>query len=242
MKIIAKYIAGSYSYGLKIPESDIDERYLFIHTEISKIIGLEKHDHQSNLTNGQDSFGYELRNFLNLLKKGNSQAIELLHNNIWIEKSTEFDYFQNNRNFLIDSEKIFRCLLGYVNGEKHIILGKITGKLGDKRKKQLEEFGYSYKNCVHALRLLRTGIIFFKDNIYPVNIVEQDKEYGNFIRNVKLNPSHYQVDKLMSLIKDLEIGLKKSFDNRAENYQFSDAIANQICFNIYFPVLKKFDN
>jgi predicted nucleotidyltransferase len=45
MKIIAKYENGSKSYGLNNQDSDKDIAFLFIHNDISKIIGLNRHDH-----------------------------------------------------------------------------------------------------------------------------------------------------------------------------------------------------
>ena len=47
MKILCNYLGGSISYGLNTPTSDKDERYLFLHSDISKIIGLERQDHES---------------------------------------------------------------------------------------------------------------------------------------------------------------------------------------------------
>jgi len=240
LKTIAKFEGGSRAYGLSTSESDIDLRWIFLHTEIDKILGLSRFEHDSQKTTETDDvFGYELRFFLNLLKRGNTQAQEMLFNNIWLEKSFEFDIIQNNKFNLIDSERIFKTLLGYINGEKHIITGtNHKGKLGEKRRLQLEKYGYSYRNCVHALRLLRVGILFFRDNIYTVNIVEKDKEYGEFIRDVKLNPQNHNAKDLLELIENLENDLKKSFDLRSANYFFNEKIANEICFDLYFPILK----
>lgn len=238
MKIIAQFISGSRAYGLDTNDSDIDNRYLFLNTEISKIIGLNRHDHQNILNSSEDSQGFELRHALNLLKKGNTQLLELIHNDKWIVCEPEFTYIQKNKENLISSEQLFKCLLGYVNGEKHIILGANTGKLGAKRKEQLEKFGYSYRNVVHALRLIRTGILFFRDNIYPVNIVESDKEYGEFIKDVKVNPQNHKVENLINLIEKFESDLKRYFDLRSINYTFNDELANNICYDLYMMILR----
>jgi predicted nucleotidyltransferase len=240
MKTIAKYENGSKSYGLSNKDSDKDEAFLFLNTKVSDIIGLNRHDHQNKLDESIDSTGYELRHFLNLLRKGNSSCLEFLHNEIWIERTKEFDYIKKHKKELIDSKKIFRVLLGYMSGEKHIITGtNHKGKLGEKRKSQLEQFGYSYRNCVHALRLARTGIIFFRDGYYPVNIVECDKDYGAMIKDVKNNPQNYKAENLINLIEKLEGEMKKCFDLRSINYKFNEDIANEICCELYLPFLKE---
>ena len=240
MKIIGKFQGGSFAYGLSTPESDLDYRWVFLHTDFSKIIGLNKQDHDAAANEeSNDNFGYELRFFLKLLQKGNSQATELLWNTNWIQKTPEFDLIQSHKFKLMDSEKLFRMLLGYINGEKRIITGQNTGKLGEKRKVQLEKFGYSFRNVVHALRLLRTGILFFKYNIYPVNIVEQDKDYGKFILDVKTNPQNHKVDNLIRLIENQEQELKETFDTRYLNHKFDIDVANEICYSLYIPILNK---
>ncbi len=196
---ICEYIGGSAIYGLKTPDSDKDIRFVFKNAKISQILGLEKHEHQKIETN--DTFGFELRFFFNLLRKGNTQALEtlFLNENEFILITNEFKNIQTHRYKLIDSEKLFKCLLGYVNGEKKIILGQSTGPLGEKRKEQLKQYGYSYRNCVHALRLLRTGVLFFSGQPYPVNIVKEDKLFGEFILSIKQNPTQYNKDDLIGI-------------------------------------------
>lgn len=162
MKVLAKYLGGSHSYGLATPESDKDERYVFLHTDIPRILGLNRYDHESKQTNGEDSFGWELRHALNLLKKGNTMVLEILYNEEWLEITEEFKYIQSFRNQLIDSRKLYKCLRGYCFSERQLVLGKRTGVLGGKRKEALERLGYSYKNLVQFLRLCLAGLSFFK--------------------------------------------------------------------------------
>src|ERR1017187_2237161 len=138
MKIICKYKGGSLSYGLGTESSDLDLRWVFLHNDISKIIGTERHDHDCQKSvETDDNFGYELRFFFNLLKKGNSQTTEMLFNSNWLVITEDFCLIQKNKFFFIDSEKLFKVLLGYLNGEKHIITGtNFKEKLGAKRKEQ----------------------------------------------------------------------------------------------------------
>jgi len=243
MKKICEYIAGSISYGTNNKNSDKDIRYCFLNNDISRIIGLDRFEHldKINPENNEDNFGFELVSYLKLLKKSNTQCVEMLFNNKWLEIAPEFKLIQDNRRLLIDSEAMFKCLRGYSAGEKHKMTGVSTGKLGKKRKLMLEEFGYSPANASHAIRLLRSGILFFRCNDYPVNIVEKDKDYGYLIRDIKLNPQNYKVNELIKLIEELDKHLENVFDNREINYTFDNDVANDIIYQCYMPVLKEYE-
>lgn len=63
MKMLVKALGGSTAYGLNTPESDLDYRGVFINTDSSKILGLERMDHiQKQETD--DIVYYEIRKFL----------------------------------------------------------------------------------------------------------------------------------------------------------------------------------
>ncbi len=241
MKIIASYLGGSAAYGLFNPlTSDKDVRFVFLNDEIKNILGINRFDHETKINKDEDSAGFEIRHFLRLAQKSNTQIMEAMFNKVWVEKSADFDLIQDNKYKLTSSNNLFKCLRGYIQGEKSIIVGKNNGKLGDKRKKQLEKYGYAVSNCCHAIRLIRSGIIFFRDNIYPVNIVEEDKEYGEMIKHLKFNPASYQVENLLKLIDDLEVKLVESFESRGINHVFNEELANELCYDLYMPILKNY--
>lgn len=234
---LAEYLGGSHLYGLATPESDQDIRFIFLNEDISDIIGLTRHEHQDGITKNEDIFGFELRNFFKLLKKGNTQSLEAIFNNQWLYIANEFKRIQNYKYDLIDSATIFKCLSGYAISERKMIAGETTGKLGEKRKAALEKFGYSYRNSVHAIRLLRSGIIFFETGNYPVNIVNDDKEYGLFLLDLKTNPGNYKKEDILNLIDKLDLDLKKSFDNRSQNFAFKSELANFLILDNYIDIL-----
>ncbi len=239
MKKICEFLLGSYAYGLEVSDSDKDIRYVFLNTGVSQILGLDKYQHQQG-GKSEDSFGFEIRFFFNLLKRGNTQTYETIFLDSYLFKDSCFDIILDNKFQFIDSERLFSCLRGYIQGEKSIIVGKNTGKLGEKRKQQIEQFGYSYRNAVHALRLLRTGIIFFRDNIYPVNIVKIDKEFGEFIKDIKINPQKHTKEGLLAIIDEMEKDLVRVFEGRKENYKFNNELADNIILDLYLPLLEKY--
>lgn len=232
---IYSYLGGSHAYGLNNENSDIDERGVFLNTKKSQIFGLETHEHQED--KATDTFYFELRNFLRLARKGNTQVLEALFNSNFLFQTDEFRKVLTQKHKLLDSETIFKTLRGYSQGEKNIIIGTNTGKLGEKRKSAIEKYGYSYRNVVHCLRLLRCGIVFFETGFYPVDIVKGDKDYGPLIKSIKNTPQEHKLSELLRIIECQDILLEEAFKNRAVNYIFNMNVAAEICLSCYRPFL-----
>lgn len=234
---IYSYLGGSHAYGLNNEASDTDERGVFLNTKKSQIFGLETHEHQED--KATDTFYFELRNFLKLARKGNTQVLEALFHPISeaLFYTDEFFLIKQEAEHLLDSETIFKTLRGYSQGEKNIIIGTNTGKLGEKRKSAIEKYGYSYRNVVHCLRLLRCGILFFQMDFYPVNIVKLDKEFGPLIKDIKNNPENHKLEELLKIIDSQDKLLEESFAKRAANYKFDVNVAAEICNVLYKPFL-----
>jgi predicted nucleotidyltransferase len=183
MKYILKYNGGSHSYGLNTPSSDIDLRGIFMHTNPEYILGLKRWDYLENKKEGNDEMFFEIRHFFNLLKNGNTQAYEclFLSYDCRIENTEEYNLLIRNREFFLDSEKLFKSLLGYIQSERRLAIGERTGKLGGKRIDQLEKYGFSPKNFVQLVRLSWAGSYFFNKGIFPVKISDYDKELSSLL-------------------------------------------------------------
>jgi hypothetical protein len=235
MKVIANYLGGSNSYGLATPTSDRDERYLFLNTEISKIIGLERHEHQSKQTDEVDSFGWEFKHFLNMLKAGNTMCLEMMFNETWIEISPEFKYIQSFRNRLIDSHKLYKCLRGYCQSERRLVLGERTGVLGGKRREHLDKYGYSYKNLVQYLRLCMAGGVFFQTGVFPVDIRPHDK--FDIIWIVKNHPENFSKERAIEMMSQAEKCLDDCYADIKVVHKYDENLANELCFDMYYPIL-----
>ena len=235
VKVLCNYIGGSISYGLDTPQSDRDERYLFLNTERARIIGLEKHEHESKQSDSEDSFGFELRHFLNLLKRGNTMCLEMLYNDTWLLCTEEFAHIQSYRMSLIDSVCLYKCLRGYCQSERAFVLGTRTGKLGGKRYAHIAQFGYSFKNAVQFLRLCLAGKVFFDDGIFPVNIAAVDS--SGLLRDIKVHPENYSKDDVVKFMDDYEKMLEKAYESTSVKRKYDVDIANQLCYDLYMPLL-----
>lgn len=233
MKILCELIAGSRLYGLETSDSDFDYRGIFINTEIGKILGLEKQEilKESN----KDSLFFELNHYLKSLKKTNTQALEILFSQNFLKYSEEFGFIQNNKYKLIDSEKLFFSLMGYIENEKKLANGLRRGNLGSKRRNQLDEFGFSPKNFSHMIRLAFCGTTFFQTSHYPVDL--RGYEIRNLIFSIKTEPEKYDVKSLNDIAEQKIKELKFSFDNRIKNFKFDLDFANSICLKLYKPYL-----
>ena len=212
MKKLCTYLGGSHLYGLETPESDIDYRGVYAHTDPIKIFRFSKQDSIVKQSEEVDSSECEIVHFLRQVTKGGTNALECLF--APIEKFTYIDpFFQrqviNQRMRLIDSEQIFKSIGGYAIGELRKALGYKTGTLGGKRKDALDKNGYSPKNFSHLFRLLTIGKHYMLTGEYTVNLKEAGySEIHNMCRELKLNPQNFTVEDLTRCHNEL----RKEFD------------------------------
>jgi hypothetical protein len=236
MKVICKVTGGSRMYGLQTPESDTDIRGVFLNTDPASIIGLGRDEIFK--AEGQDALLFEFRHFLKSLSKTNTQALELLFADEYLEISPEFKKIRENRLRLIDSKKLFSSLKGYIQNEKRLANGERTGNLGSKRKEQVEKYGFSPKNFSHLFRLAYCGGTFFRTSFYPVNISKHDAPTHDFIFSVKTEPWKYSREYLDTMAEKSMLKLEADFNAKSETFTFDIDFANQICLEFYLPFLQ----
>lgn len=234
MKEICRVVAGSRLYGLDTPESDTDTRGVFLNTEPNHILGLDRRDNFK--VGGEDTLLLEFRHFLGHLRKSNTSSIELLFADGFEVLTEEFKEVRRNRLGLIDSDRLFSSLMGYIEGERRLANGERTGQLGGKRKAQIDRHGFSPKNFSHLLRLAHCGEVFFRTSAYPVSLVGHPER--DLIFSVKTEPHLYSKDRL-NLMADEAIGrLKSAYEERRDRLEFDLALANRMCLDFYLPFLQ----
>ena len=237
MKMLVKTLGGSTAYALNTPESDLDYRGVFVNTEPAKILGLEKLDHvQKQETD--DIVYYEVRKFFELLRQGNTGALEILFTEgTPIETTSEFEELRANRKSFVDTEKMYRCLLGYMQGELRLANGERTGKLGGKRKAKLDKYGFSPKNFVQLFRLSFCGCALFETGEFPVNLEKYDPKFRDDLLDIKVNPSKYTKESLNERYLQAEAQLKQAYVDRKVDSKFDEQLANESLRAIYLPYL-----
>lgn len=237
MKTICEYLGGSHSYGLSTPLSDRDVRGIFIHEHPSLIIGLDKFEHHT-IESEEDSKYREFRSAMSLLRRGNTEIVEALYNENWIVNSPSWKLVQSFKKELVSSETMYGVLRGYAQGELKLANGERTGKLGSKRKSQIDKFGFSPKNFVQLLRLSWAGRKFFMDGFFPVCLSIDPKFQAEMLR-IKTQPELYTKEELNDKAAVADVELREAFANRRYDYKFNESLANELICYVYGPIITK---
>lgn len=239
-KILCTLHGGSHLYGLNTPTSDIDYRGVFCNTHYSYILGTKRFDEErrQNPDTQDDYVMKELNHFMNLLKMANSEALEILFapEDVFTFIDDSIKEIRANRYSLIDSNKLFKCLCGYMQGELKLALGERRGRIGGKRYEQVIQYGFSPKNMCQLLRLSYMGMTFFKADTLPVRLEGSIKEQ---LLDIKVNPQNYTADQLTKQVITAEEEMKSAYDDRVKDHHFSEQIANELLYKIYLPFLIK---
>lgn len=236
MKFLCKSIGGSTAYGLKTPTSDIDHRGVFINTNPTDILGLSRFDCVQKQET-EDELYYEVRKFFELLRNGNTGALELLFTENFTEITPSFQLIYNNRSKFVDTNKMFSCLRGYMLGERKLANGERTGQLGGKRKAQLDRYGFSPKNFTQLFRLAKCGVVLFQTGEFPVNLAKLDVDFRDALLDIKVHPEKHTKEELNARVDAAEIELALAYENRRVNLTFNVELANELLRRMYLPYL-----
>lgn len=243
MKTLCKLLGGSHLYGLANKDSDIDHRGVFCNTELSKIIGLDRFDCENKQNNEVDSVLFEIRHYFNLLRKTNTQVLEILFapRSSFLELDAKFEELVlDNRDKFVDSKRFFKSLMGYTQGERRLVNGERSGRMGKKRYEAVQRFGYSNKNFCNFIRLCMTGMEFFNRNDYIVDCREFGHYKYNALKRIRECPEKYNKEGVNEAMDNYENLLKQSFDSRdqSKDLTFDEEYANNCLLEIYKEFLK----
>jgi hypothetical protein len=101
----------------------------------------------------------------------------------------------------------------------------------------IEKFGFSPKNFSHLFRLSFCGTTFFEKDYYPVNILNENKSFRDFIFSVKTEPEKYNKEYLNILVDKSLAKLEIAYKNRKIDHEFDFDLANEFCRKFYLPYL-----
>lgn len=151
---------------------------------------------------------YPISQFIRLLLNGNPSLSCILWSDDrsieWV--SPHFAEILEHRDEF-SSLKLVRAFTGYANGQfrsMELTQGKPTGKLGEKRKKLVETYGYDTKNAGHLIRLLRMCREFVVDGQLRV-FRTRDADHIRAIRcgNFSIGQVREEAEQLFSEIETL---------------------------------------
>lgn len=233
---------GSMLYHLETPESDIDERGVFMHTEPAYILGTKRfdEDRRQDPNIQQDIVVKELSHYCSLLARGNTEALELLFckESEFRTITPKFRLIRDNREHLVDSKLLFCCLRGYIQGERRLMNGERKGQIGGKRFAVLQQLGYSPKNAVQLLRLAQTGIEFFKNGQFIVDSRDFGTQFHTLLMDIKTNGQKFTKQEVNNLVDELETQLVEAYENKNFTFYFNETMLNDLLLDIYMSVLK----
>ena len=177
MITILKGIMGSHCHGLNTEKSDIDVRGVALKPEPEYLFGLRKFEQHVVQTDEEDITIWELRKFVRLCMKCNTNGLNLLFcEEKSLTKKNDFGCRLREIRHKFLSNRAYPVLKGYYHAEYRHTMGTTTGRLGEKRKNDITEHGYSVKNASHCIRLMITGTILFRTGNYPVWFDDNDRK------------------------------------------------------------------
>jgi hypothetical protein len=239
MKTLCKYKGGSHSYGLADENSDIDIREVFINTDTNYILGLGVNDNKNIVCQNKenDSAAWEIRHFFNLLRKTNTQMIEILFlpPKYFDVLDSKFEKLVlNKKERFFDTKRFFKSVCGYLQGEKRRANGELTGRLGYQRQEAIAKYGFSPKNFSSCFRICFAAQEFFKNQVYIVNFDDR-REMRDFLYDVKRHPENYNKDDLNRKLEEESGKLLDIFDNRdyGKDVAFDIEYANWVLKEFY---------
>jgi uncharacterized protein len=144
--LLMKAIIGSRAYNLNIESSDTDYRGVYLESD-HQIFGLEKAE-PSHFPSSKDDTIYSLKQFVNLLAKGNPNILEL----VWLQPEFYEILDPIFEMFFIDCRKMFlsksvgKSYLGYAKSQIHLV--------EKNSRAEHSRNGYDAKAAMHVFRLL----------------------------------------------------------------------------------------
>lgn len=232
-KLVFQGIGGSRLYGLDNEDSDIDYRIIYKTENPIYIYGLRENKTYCGVSEEEDFVAYELRHFMSLMAKSNTQIVEMVFcedDKIHFCDET-FKAIRENRFSLLDSGKLYSSLRGYLQNERRLALGERQGRLGGKRKGDIDKRGYSHKNVVQFSRLCLVGEKLFLEGDYIVGM--RNHPFYHQLMEIKNNPDSFSKENVEKLLDIYEKRFMVAFESRKFNFSFDFNLAGEILKNAY---------
>jgi hypothetical protein len=212
-----------------------------MHLEPAYILGTKRFDEERRQVPGKDKVHKELSHFCTLLRQSNSEALEVLFADAkrFLTMTPQMEMLRAFAMKFVDSTALFKCLRGYMQGERKLANGERKGQIGGKRYATLQKVGYSPKNAAQFLRLANVGIHFFNESRYIVDCADFGMNFHGMLLDIKMHPENTSKEYINQLFDDAEISLVEAYENRKHTYHFDEDLMNEILLEIYLPVLNK---
>lgn len=228
MNVIYSILYGSHCYGTNTPTSDVDIRGIYL-PSLYDCLSLDELEDFSSMVEGEDILIYPIQKFFKLAMNANPSVLEWLFvPESCVRKNSEIAQIIIKNRDLFLSKEIYHRFRGFATSEFHS-LRKLTGKTGDKRKKEILKIGYSPKNATNVIRLMEQGIELLETS--NLTFPRPNKE---FLLEVKLGKLKY--DDISRKFSELETKL----DEALKKTELPDKPDKEKINNLLVDILKKF--
>lgn len=227
-------------YNLSTPESDIDEREIFLNTHPAYILGTKRFDQEVRNNEKEDVHRIELRKFLELARKGNTQSVEVLFadEDSFQELNPTMKVLRANKHRLVDSDTLFKVISSFIHAQKFLIFDdKRKAEEGSKRATKINQYGYNPKAASTAIRLAYSGINFFTKGSYQVKIPRDE-----ICASIKFTPQNWTPEEIRDAVEKWDKRLKYAYDNTELKTVFDEKFANDFLYTIYMFYLNEYQN
>lgn len=233
--LLAELIGGSQLYSLSTPESDTDYRGCFVATNNHYLAGLSKIE-SIVLTGETDATYYELVHFFSLLRKSNTQVLEILFapDKAFICLPKDFKLIREYGSQLFCSETLKKSLQGYFHSEMKLATGLRSGRLGGKRKDAVESYGFSPKNFTQMIRICLLGINLFKYDEVIVDSRLYGPEQYDLLMEIKTAPQNFTKDQLVDIANGYFRQLLDEMDSSKIIHKFNKDLAADLILQIKY--------
>ncbi|KKK50523.1 hypothetical protein LCGC14_3124180, partial [marine sediment metagenome] len=160
-------VSGSHAYGTSTRGSDVDARGVFM-PPWRALLGLRPVELLQS--EADDLVLHSARKFVRLCAQGNPNVLDWLFvpDDCVVVSETAFDEHVLGDRHRFLTRRLHARFRGYAQGHLQKMGRGTTRDLGAKRKADVEAHGYSTKNAMHMIRLLRMGCEVLESGRYDV--------------------------------------------------------------------------
>jgi hypothetical protein len=243
-KLLFRTVAGSHLYGTNTPDSDVDERGVFLAPERYWLGFLDRVEQFEDKK--QDKVLYDFRKFLKLTLDCNPNMVELLFvpEDKWLNSSYEWLHILENRDAFL-SKKAKYTFSGYAHSQlnrlknhKRWLGGFVPTDKNEREAWELwkknrnpkrfaleEKFGYDTKHASHLVRLMYEGQELLLSGFLTFPRPEADLL-------VRVREGLWSYDELMEKVGEFDKDFEKWYDESPLPHSPDRERVNNLCVRV----------
>jgi len=189
-----KVLAGSHAYGFATPESDKDTRGVCWEGDLKEVLGFGRFRQKEDKDTDTIFHSFPRLVFLTAVKTSFTQLdITWAPEDCILEKDSWGEFLLNNKEKFLASRGIYDSCRGFARGQLHFV-DRQRPEERLKREPQVIEYEKQYRKAQHhSLRTLWQAKYCFKNRVWPVRVVDYDKNMAKLLMDIKKQAWSYDV-------------------------------------------------